>query len=448
MNLILWGIVLLGIYVEQSVSQMVECFSLFDLSSGECGKLLGQVGKQDCCMNPNYGYKEPDGICRSCGLATWSEWTPWGECSVSCTEGVTQRERICHGIGDCKDPERLGTIQTKPCVKKECCPVQGGWSEWGNWQPCSVTCANGIKKRRRTCSEPIPQCGGSCRGAEEETAPCFTETICPTHGGWSSWGNWGPCPVTCLYEGRSPDRELRRRTCTNPAPSLAPPGNDCEGSNTDGRPCSGLPFCPVDGNWGAWIGSTPCSVTCGVGLQTQIRVCDSPKPTHGGRQCRGEEQKNDVCVVRVPCPVNGIWDEWSEWGQCKPPSTRKINCLNREGNRRRERDCVNREHNGNFCDGEVVQHGSCYDINKCDMAGILSEWSEWSYCKPDCGKDSKRSRERKCVPDISTYRSQDRSIFAGRPYVDCKNVEPQTEERPCKNVPECNDKLKRAQARK
>ncbi|RXN29408.1 complement factor properdin isoform X1 [Labeo rohita] len=60
---------------------MVECFSLFDLSSGECGKLLGQVGKQDCCMNPNYGYKEPDGICRSCGLATWSEWTPWGECS-------------------------------------------------------------------------------------------------------------------------------------------------------------------------------------------------------------------------------------------------------------------------------------------------------------------------------------------------------------------------------
>lgn len=41
---------------------------------------------------------------------------------MSCTEGVTQRERICHGIGDCKDPERLGTIQTKPCVKKECCP--------------------------------------------------------------------------------------------------------------------------------------------------------------------------------------------------------------------------------------------------------------------------------------------------------------------------------------
>ncbi|KAL0185969.1 hypothetical protein M9458_017639, partial [Cirrhinus mrigala] len=64
------------------------------------------------------------------------------------------------------------------------------------------------------------------------------------HGGWSSWGNWGPCPVTCLYEGHSPEKEIRRRSCSNPAPSSAPRGNDCEGSSTDSRPCSGLPFCP------------------------------------------------------------------------------------------------------------------------------------------------------------------------------------------------------------
>ncbi len=60
------------------------------------------------------------------------------------------------------------------------CPVEGGWSEWGEWQLCSVTCGNGMKKRQRTCSEPIPQCDGSCRGAEEETAPCSTEIICPS----------------------------------------------------------------------------------------------------------------------------------------------------------------------------------------------------------------------------------------------------------------------------
>jgi len=61
-------------------------------------------------------------------------------------------------------------------------------------------------------------------------------------------------------------------------------------------------YSTVDGNWGSWSGSTPCSVTCGVGLQTQRRLCDSPKPTHGGRQCRGEELKNGLCTIPVPCP--------------------------------------------------------------------------------------------------------------------------------------------------
>lgn len=60
------------------------------------------------------------------------------------------------------------------------CPVEGGWSEWGKWQQCSVTCGDGMRKRRRTCSEPIPQCGGSCSGAEEETINCSTEKICPS----------------------------------------------------------------------------------------------------------------------------------------------------------------------------------------------------------------------------------------------------------------------------
>lgn len=38
------------------------------------------------------------------------------------------------------------------------------------------------------------------------------------------------------------------------------------------------------------------------------------------------------------------------------------------------------------------------------VQGVLSEWSEWSYCKPDCGPDSAQTREKKCLPDISEYR--------------------------------------------
>ncbi|XP_056117008.1 properdin-like [Rhinichthys klamathensis goyatoka] len=438
MNLILWGIVLLGIYVQQSVSQVV-CYSAFLVSTGKCDGLLGQVEKDSCCLNPNYGYTEADGVCRSCGPATWTQWSSWGECSVSCTEGVRQRRRSCYGNGDCSDPKNLGTVQTEPCVKKNCCPVEGGWSEWGKWQPCSVTCKNGLKTRQRTCSNPLPQCGGSCSGEEKEIVSCDTEIICPTHGGWSSWGGWGPCPVTCIVEGHNIQKERRTRTCTNPSPSMLPLGRDCEGSDTDTRPCSGLPFCPIDGNWSPWSGTTPCSVTCGVGQQIQRRLCDSPKPTHGGRQCRGEEQKDGLCTIHVPCPIDGMWTEWSEWGKCKQPSTRNINCKNREGKRRRDRDCDGRKYEGNFCEGEIIQHGNCYDIDGCPMTGVLSEWSQWSYCKPNCGPDSAQTREIQCLPNITAYRIKDLNIFSGKPEVDCTGLENQTQRKPCKNVPECKD---------
>ncbi|CAM4716840.1 hypothetical protein PO909_018398 [Leuciscus waleckii] len=437
MNLILWGIVLLGIYVQQSVSQ-IDCYSAFSVSTGKCGDLLGQVEKDACCLNPNYGYTESDGVCRSCWpQAAWTQWSSWSECSMSCTEGVRQRRRSCYGNGACSDPENLGTVQTEPCEENKCCPVEGGWSEWGKWQPCSVTCKKGLTKRQRTCSSPLPQCGGSCIGEEEETIPCDTEIICPTHGGWSSWGGWGPCPVTCIVEGHNIQRESRKRTCNNPTRSMVPLGRDCEGSDTDTRPCSGLPFCPIDGNWGSWAGSSPCSVSCGVGQQLQRRLCDSPKPTHGGRPCQGEEQIQDLCTIRVPCPIDGMWTEWGEWGPCKKPSMREINCRVREGNRRRDRDCDGRKYEGNFCEGDIVQHERCFDIKDCKMKGVLSEWSEWSYCKPNCGPDSAQTRERICVPDISAYPTQDLNKFSGKPKVDCNDVENQTERRPCKNVPEC-----------
>ncbi|XP_051950791.1 properdin-like isoform X1 [Xyrauchen texanus] len=437
MNLNLWVVVLLGTQVQQSVSQVVQCFSEFSLPNGICNDLLGEVKQDECCMNPNYGYIAADGVCKSCRRAAWTEWSSWGKCSVPCTEGVRQRHRMCYGIGSCSDPEKLGSLQTEPCMEKECCPVDGGWTEWDNWQPCSVTCENGIKKRQRTCSNPPPHCGGSCSGEAEETAPCETEVVCPTHGGWSDWGSWGPCGGTCTHEGHDTPKELRKRTCTKPRPSMVPRGRDCDGSDTDSRLCTGLPFCPRDGNWGPWSELTACPVTCGVGRQKQRRTCDSPEPKYGGKQCQGDDQKFGLCTVSVHCPIHGVWTEWGPWGECKPPSKRTIRCRSREGTRRRERDCADRDFEGNFCEGEIVQHGNCYDIEGCEMNAVLSEWSKWSYCKPNCGSKSKQTRERVCIADISAYSSQNIQIFSGIPIIDCKDVPNETQIRACKNVPEC-----------
>lgn len=54
--------------------------------------------------------------------ASWTAWSQWSTCSVTCTEGVRQRNRACYGIGRCHDPRLLGKIQTEPCEEISCCP--------------------------------------------------------------------------------------------------------------------------------------------------------------------------------------------------------------------------------------------------------------------------------------------------------------------------------------
>ena len=51
--------------------------------------------------------------------------------------------------------------------------VDGGYSEFGNWSECSVTCGGGRHTRMRTCTEPTPsEDGADCVGEASETQPC------------------------------------------------------------------------------------------------------------------------------------------------------------------------------------------------------------------------------------------------------------------------------------
>ena len=54
--------------------------------------------------------------------------------------------------------------------------VDGGWSSWGTWSGCSVTCGGGSQTRVRTCSNPPPSGGGeNCRGSSSELRSCNTQ---------------------------------------------------------------------------------------------------------------------------------------------------------------------------------------------------------------------------------------------------------------------------------
>lgn len=59
-------------------------------------------------------------------------------------------------------------------------PVDGGYTTWTDWEKCSLTCGGGLQKRKRECTNPAPQFGGSkCSGADAEIQDCNTQN-CPS----------------------------------------------------------------------------------------------------------------------------------------------------------------------------------------------------------------------------------------------------------------------------
>ncbi|XP_067832949.1 properdin-like [Heptranchias perlo] len=409
----------------------VRCFSGVDRLTGKCADLIGEgIEEEDCCLNINYCFTTGDNanshLCRP--TAEWSDWSIWSHCSVTCLEGVQQRRRICYGKGrgNCHGTERL---QTRACVDQECCPDDGSWSEWSLWSTCSVTCLTGQRVRSRSCSEPPPSCGGQCRGVSLQLQPCDTKQICPTHGSWAPWGPWGACDKSCRHEGSElvPIRS-RRRVCSNPAPSLSPPGTPCPGNNTESSLCDFLPFCPVAGSWGTWSALSPCSVSCGVGKVRQGRTCDRPAPKYGGAACPGGAIGDIPCNTRIPCPVHGSWTQWSWWSYCERPHF-NISCRPYVGQQKRTRRCVGQAHNGHPCPGSIIEIRACYNADHCWYGkGSWTDWNAWSLCEPPCGKPSLRSRARSCVPiypnypNETTFKKKAPIYFWGFPNYECDDL--------------------------
>ena len=55
--------------------------------------------------------------------------------------------------------------------------VNGGWSEYGEWSSCTVSCEQGTRTRSRNCDNPPPGIGGQqCSGSEHETEDCNLES--------------------------------------------------------------------------------------------------------------------------------------------------------------------------------------------------------------------------------------------------------------------------------
>ena len=174
--------------------------------------------------------------------------------------------------------------------------------------------------------------------------------------------------------------------------SCIPPrngGQNCTGNATVIEQCTTV--CGVDGTLSQWSEWGGCSSTCGGGAQTRNRVCTPPQG--GGRPCTGALQESKECGTAF-CPVNGSWEEWTEWGSCSVPLSGQ--CGTQSGVRRRERTCIPPQHGGLTCQGDNAQISSCGPPACEPVDSTVSQWQQWGSCTRTCGT-GQRVRNRQCL---------------------------------------------------
>uniref|UniRef100_A0A914EJT5 Uncharacterized protein n=1 Tax=Acrobeloides nanus TaxID=290746 RepID=A0A914EJT5_9BILA len=119
--------------------------------------------------------------------------------------------------------------------------------------------------------------------------------ICNQQGAWGEWGDWSLCAQQ--YGAYS---QTRTRTCSS--------GNCPGGNDSESRPCLtyDVPSPPEWSDWSAW---GACSATCGGGLQSRQRTCNTQC---GACSCVGPSSQQQTCNTQACCG----WTQWCEWSAC------------------------------------------------------------------------------------------------------------------------------------
>lgn len=230
--------------------------------------------------------------------------------------------------------------------------LNGGYTDWSEWGSCSKECGEGFRTRRKNCTNPQPGwLGKTCLelnlGPPLEEEKCKVKE-CPIDGGFAEWGEFGECDKPC-----GGGVKKKTRACSNPYPQFG--GKQCEGQALITEACNIKP-CAVDGGFTEWTPFSDCDKTCGLGVKKRTRTCTNPPPSHGGKNCEGPVDEVEVCNVK-PCPVDGGFSEWGEYGACDKTCGGGVQARNRT--------CTNPApaNGGKDCEGSLLETRACNEVD-------------------------------------------------------------------------------------
>ncbi|XP_046679295.1 A disintegrin and metalloproteinase with thrombospondin motifs 12-like [Homalodisca vitripennis] len=106
----------------------------------------------------------------------------------------------------------------------------------------------------------------------------------------------------------------------------------------------------VNGEWGEWGKWSPCSRTCGGGVEVRERLCDNPQPSNKGRYCSGKRSEYNMCNTQectdnsgptfreLQCtefdkkPFEGVLHTWKPYkAPDSDPNPCALYCLSNDG---------------------------------------------------------------------------------------------------------------------
>ncbi|XP_058791063.1 A disintegrin and metalloproteinase with thrombospondin motifs 9 [Phymastichus coffea] len=361
-----------------------------------------------------------------CDYAHWL-YSEWSTCSVTCGDnGVQSRTALC--VDRDNKTVQEGNCSKEARVIRQLCGVHQACPKWtfGEWSPCSVTCGFGKRQRPYWCRiDNRVVHPSNCKGHPTGITEVCDAGSCPI---WQT-GDWNECSTTC-GEG------IRRRTVTckftngtattfshcdpltRPFNSISCPQSPCptKATFTPVTYSSHLPSDElsqheneVDGHRISFRsgyewhieGFETCTKSCGGGIARQIVQCisiETSKVVPNIGYCDANNRPNDtVACNEHQCP------NWTTggWNQCDVKcgegyQHRQVLCQDLRGEIVNDSDCSekSRPKHARRC-----QKAECRPNrnNFGSQAVATYKWrtGPWSECSVSCGNGMRR-REVSC----------------------------------------------------